>query len=189
VSDFKQIFFKIGIVLAIVASTIFVSCKNDIEKVNLLTSRSNMPAFSVYGFETAYSDSGRIMIELKAKEMSRYEGKNLKYDEYRYGLSVRFFDDLGSVSATLRCSYARFLIEKELWEIKSDVEIDNISRNEKINTELLYWDMTRELVYSDKFVRITTEDEILTGDGFESNQDFSEWKILKPAGVISIKDQ
>ncbi len=188
-SDFKQIFFKIGIVLAIVASTIFVSCKNDIEKVNLLTSRSNMPAFSVYGFETAYSDSGRIMIELKAKEMSRYEGKNLKYDEYRYGLSVRFFDDLGSVSATLRCSYARFLIEKELWEIKSDVEIDNISRNEKINTELLYWDMTRELVYSDKFVRITTEDEILTGDGFESNQDFSEWKILKPAGVISIKDQ
>jgi LPS export ABC transporter protein LptC len=189
VSDFKQIFFKIGIVLAIVASTIFVSCKNDIEKVNLLTSRSNMPAFSVYGFETAYSDSGRIMIELKAKEMSRYEGKNLKYDEYRYGLSVRFFDDLGSVSATLRCSYARFLIEKELWEIKSDVEIDNISRNEKINTELLYWDMTRELVYSDKFVRITTEDEILTGDGFESNQDFSEWKILKPAGVISIKDE
>ncbi len=188
-SDFKQIFFKIGIVLAIVASTIFVSCKNDIEKVNLLTSRSNMPAFSVYGFETAYSDSGRIMIELKAKEMSRYEGKNLKYDEYRYGLSVRFFDDLGSVSATLRCSYARFLIEKELWEIKSDVEIDNISRNEKINTELLYWDMTRELVYSDKFVRITTEDEILTGDGFESNQDFSEWKILKPAGVISIKDE
>ncbi len=188
-SDFKQIFFKIGIVLAIVASTIFVSCKNDIEKVNLLTSRSNMPAFSVYGFETAYSDSGRIMIELKAKEMSRYEGKNLKYDEYRYGLSVRFFDDLGSVSATLRCSYARFLIEKELWEIRSDVEIDNISRNEKINTELLYWDMTRELVYSDKFVRITTEDEILTGDGFESNQDFSEWKILKPAGVISIKDE
>lgn len=188
-SDLKQIFFKTGIVLAIVASTIFVSCKNDIEKVNLLTSRSNMPAFSVYGFETAYSDSGRIMIELKAKEMSRYEGKNLKYDEYRYGLSVRFFDDLGSVSATLRCSYARFLIEKELWEIKSDVEIDNISRNEKINTELLYWDMTRELVYSDKFVRITTEDEILTGDGFESNQDFSEWKILKPAGVISIKDE
>ena len=63
------------------------------------------------------------------------------------------------------------------------------SRNEKINTELMYWDMKKELVYSDKYVRITTEDEILTGDGFESNQDFSEWKILKPAGVISIKDE
>ncbi len=188
-SGFRKIFYKTGIVLAIVASTIFVSCKNDIEKVNLLTSRSNMPAFSVYGFETAYSDSGRVMIELKAKEMSRYDGQNLKYDEYRYGLNVSFFDGYGKVNATLRCSYARFLIEKELWEIKSDVEIDNISRNEKINTELLYWDMNRELVYSDKFVRITTEDEILTGDGFESNQDFSEWKILKPAGIISIKDE
>lgn len=188
-SGFRKIFFKINIVLAIAASTIFVSCKNDIEKVNLLTTRSNMPAFSVYGFETAYSDSGRVMVELKAKEMSRYEGKNIKYDEYRYGLSVRFFDEMGSVSSTLRCSYARFLIDKELWEIKSDVEICNISRNETINTELLYWDMTKELVYSDKYVRITTEDEILTGDGFESTQDFSEWKILKPAGIISIKDE
>ena len=188
-SDFRKIFYKTGIVLAIVASTIFVSCKNDIDKVNLLTTRSNLPTFSVYGFETVYSDSGRIMVELKSKELSRFEGKTMKYDEYRYGLNVRFFDGYGSVTATLRCSYARFLIEKELWEIKSDVEINNISRNEKINTEMLYWDMNRELVYSDKFVRITTEDEILTGEGFESNQDFSEWKILNPAGIISIKDE
>lgn len=188
-SDLNKIFLKTGIVLAIVASTIFVSCKNDIDKVNLLTTRTNMPTFSVFGFETTYSDSGRVLIELKAKELSRFEGKNIKYDEYRYGLNVKFFDDFGDVSATLKCSYARFLIEKELWEIKSDVEVDNISRNEKINTELLYWDMAREQVYSDKYVRITTEDEILTGEGFESNQDFSEWKILKPAGVISIKDE
>ena len=188
-SGLKEIFFKTGIVLAIAASTIFVSCKNDIDKVNLLTSRTIMPTFSVYGFETVYSDSGRVMVELKAQELSRYEGKNLKYDEYRYGLNVKFFDGYDSVTATLRCSYARFLIEKELWEIRTNVEVDNISRNEKINTELLYWDMKRELVYSDKFVRITTEDEILTGEGFESNQDFSEWKILKPAGVISLKDE
>lgn len=188
-SGLKKILIKINIVLAIIASAIFVSCKNDIDTVNLLTSRTNMPTFSVFGFETVYSDSGRVMVELKAKDMSRYEGKNLKYDEYRYGLNVRFFDLDGSVTATLKCSYARFLIDKELWEIKSDVEIDNISRGEKINTELLYWDMNKELVYSDKFVKITTEDEILTGDGFESNQDFSEWKILKPAGIISIKDE
>lgn len=185
----KEIIIKINIVLAISASAIFVSCKNDIDKVNTLTSRSNLPTFSVSGFESVYSDSGRIMIELKAQDLARYEGQNLKYDEYRYGLDVKFFNEDGSVSATLRCSYARFLIEKELWEIKSDVEVDNMNRGEKINTELLYWDMNKELVYSDKFVKITTEDEILTGDGFESNQDFSEWKILKPTGVISIKDE
>ena len=187
--NYKNIFYKTSIVLAIIASTIFVSCKNDIETVNLLTMRSNLPTFSVYGFETVYSDSGRMMVELKSKELSRFEGESMKYDEYRYGLNVRFFDDDGEVSATLRCSYARFLIDKELWELKSDVEINNISRNEKINTELLYWDMNKELVYSDKYVRITTEEEILTGDGFESNQDFSEWKILKPSGIISIKDE
>ncbi len=174
--------------LAIIASAIFVSCKNDIDRVNFLTTRSNLPTFSVSGFESVYSDSGRVMIILKAKDLARYEEKKLKYDEYKYGLFVEFYEG-GSISATLKCSYARFLIDKELWEIKSDVEVDNISRGEKINTELLYWDMNKELVYSDKFVKITTEEEILMGDGFESNQDFSEWKILKPTGVISIKDE
>lgn len=185
----KKIFLIINIVLAFLASTIFVSCKTDIDKVNMLTSRSNLPTFSVYGFETTYSDSGKVMIELKSKEMSRFEGKNTKYDEYRYGFNVRFYDENDSLASTLRCSYARFIIEKELWEIKTDVEIDNIKRKEKVNTELLYWDMNKELVYSDKFVKITTEEEILMGDGFESNQDFSEWKILKPTGIISIKDE
>ena len=49
--------------------------------------------------------------------------------------------------------------------------------------------MNREEVYSDKFVKITTADEILMGDGFVSSQDFNEWKIVKPTGVISIKDE
>lgn len=185
----KEIILKINIVLAIAASAIFVSCKNDIDRVNFLTSRNNLPTFSVSGFESVYSDSGRIMVELKAKDLARYEGQKLKYDEYRYGFNVRFFNEDGSVSATLKCSYARFLIEKELWEIKSDVEVNNLNNGEIINTELLYWDMTKELVYSDKFVKITRENEILTGEGFESNQDFSEWKILKPTGVINIKDE
>ena len=137
-SEQKKISFRISIVLAIIASAIFVSCKNDIDKVNLLTSRTNLPTFSVSNFETVYSDSGRIVIEMKSKDMARYEGAKLKYDEYKYGLSVKFYNADGTVSATLRCSYARFLIEKELWEIKSNVEVNNYNKDERINTELIY---------------------------------------------------
>lgn len=49
--------------------------------------------------------------------------------------------------------------------------------------------MKAERIYSDKFVRITTEDEILYGEGFESNQEFTNWKIIKPTGSIKIKDE
>jgi len=41
-------------------------------------------------------------------------------------------------------------------------------------------------IYTDKFVRITTATEILTGEGMEANQDFSSWVILKPRGTIAL---
>ena len=39
-----------------------------------------------------------------------------------------------------------------------------------------------------RFVKITTADEIIFGDGFESNQDFTKYKIFKIRGTISLKN-
>jgi precorrin-4 methylase len=93
------------------------------------------------------------------------------------------------VTGTLKCKYAKYLINEELWEAKNDVEVNNSAESEKINTHQLFWNMKKEMIYSDKFVRITTADEILFGEGFESNQEFSKWKIIKPTGSIRIKDE
>ncbi len=179
----------VNVVLVIFISATFVCCKNDIEKVNELTSTNNLPTFTVTDLETSVSDSGRIKVKIFAPELVRYEKGDIKYDEYPKGLNVEFYDSNMEVSGTLKCNYARYLIADEIWEAKSNVEVNNTEKEERINTELLYWDMKKEVIHSDKFVRITTADEILFGDGFESNQNFSKWKILKPTGQISIKDE
>lgn len=178
----------INIVL-VLTSAIFVSCKNDMQEVNQFSRQNTLPTFSITNFETTYSDSGNVMLIIKSPQLTRYERATEKYDEYPHGLNVKFMNSDGTTSATLKCSYARYYIEKELWEAKSDVEVISVEKGEKINTELMYWDMKRELVYSNKFVRITTPDEILSGEGFESSQDFTEWKILKPTGIINIDDE
>jgi hypothetical protein len=126
---------------------------------------------------------------MTAAELVRYNKPERNYDEYSKGLYIEFYNDFYEVEATLKCNYARYLIDKDLWEAKFDVDVSNLSTGEKLNTELLYWDMKKELIYSDKFVRITRPDEILFGEGFESTQDFLEWKILKPAGSKNIKDE
>jgi hypothetical protein len=56
------------------------------------------------------------------------------------------------------------------------------NKGERLNTEKLIWDQNRQLIYTDKFVRITTPSEVLTGEGMESTQDFSDWTIKTPRG-------
>lgn len=169
--------------------TFSISCTNDIEKVKLVTQETVLPTFSVNNLETNYSDSGIVKVKIMAPELVRYEKKNPPYDEYSKGFNVEFYNSNNQISATLSCRYAKYNINEEIWEAKSNVEVNNLSEHEKINTELLYWDMKQENIYSDKFVRITTAEEILFGEGFESKQDFSKWKIIKPTGSIQIKNE
>jgi hypothetical protein len=59
-----------------------------------------------------------------------------------------------------------------------------------LNAEELIWDQNKKKIYSDKFVKVTTEDEIMFGNGFESNEDFSEYKVKKLTGQLKIdKDE
>lgn len=172
-----------------IVSTIFLCCKNDIETINRITESNSLPSFVVTDLETSFSDSGRVKIKIYAPELVRYDKAEVQYDEYPKGINVEFFNAAMQITGTLKCNYAKYLINEEIWEAKSDVEVNNEADAEKINTEQLFWNMKNETIYSDKFVRITRTDEILFGEGFTSNQEFTKWKILRPTGSIKIKDE
>ena len=73
-------------------------------------------------------------------------------------------------------------------ELKGNVEV--LSQNgDKFNTELLFWHEKEKRIYSDKFIRIEQEDKILTGYGFESNQELTEYQIFNNTGIFTIKDE
>jgi hypothetical protein len=62
-------------------------------------------------------------------------------------------------------------------------------KNEILETELLYWDQDKGSVYTDRFVRITSEDQIVMGTGFESDQRFVNWKIRNVSASFYLKDE
>lgn len=178
-----------NIVLILLIGTMFISCKNDIETVNKITKINKLPTFEVDTFEIIYSDSGIVKVKIEAPKFIRYEKRIKNYDEYEKGINVSFFNQNKTPAATLTCNYARYFVDEELWEAKFNVEIINKVTNEKINTEQLFWNMKKELIYSEKFVKISRPNEILWGEGFESNQDFSKYRILKLAGTINVNDK
>ena len=73
-------------------------------------------------------------------------------------------------------------------ELKGHVVIKNV-QGDKFNTEQLFWDQNLQKVYSSKFIRIQKSDRIITGHGFESNQQMTIYTIHKTTGSIPIEDK
>ena len=52
----------------------------------------------------------------------------------------------------------------------------------------MFWDQNKEKIYSDRFIRIEQVDKVLTGYGFESNQQMTEYQIYNNTGIFTVED-
>ncbi len=165
---------------------LFSSCENDIEKVNLITQKEKLPLESASNAEIVYSDSARVKVKMTAPQLDRYSGDD-PYIELPKGMLLWFFDDSMKVKTKLSADYAIRHENKKIMEARKHVVVVN-ERGEKLETEHLTWDEKEQKIRTKDFVKITTATDVLMGDGLESNQDFTEYKILKPSGTFSQKD-
>jgi len=160
-----------------------ISCDNTLDS----------PKFEIYegpdniteNINAVYTDSALIKAKVKApiQEILR-NGDN----EYSKGMNINFFDEQEELENTLTCEYSIKNVKTGIWSIRGNVIINNIKKKEKLNTEELFWDASADRIWTKKFVRIETEDQILTGTGLESDQKFSEYEILKPSGFFEINE-
>ncbi|HIN39145.1 MAG TPA: LPS export ABC transporter periplasmic protein LptC, partial [Flavobacteriales bacterium] len=84
-------------------------------------------------------------------------------------------------------NYAISYEKKGTMEAKGNVVLIN-EIGEKLNTEYLIWNQKEAKIFSDKFVKITTKDEIIMGEGFESNESFTNFKIHHIKGTILVEN-
>jgi LPS export ABC transporter protein LptC len=184
----KTSFKKLGYILNSGALLFFAaflqSCDRKIDVIKNSDILS-LPTLTVKDFETVYTDSARLQLVLSSSLMERYTNKKPPYSEFKKGIKVLFYDGYKKPVALFTSKYARYLDDKRLWELRDSVIAIN-EKNERLETELLYWDQEKELVYTDRFVRITSEDEIVVGIGMESNPRFTKWWIKNVSATISI---
>jgi len=166
-----------------------LSCENDIEKINLITNTNDLPNHSAKNIKIVHTDSARLRLTLEAPELNGYTEIEKPYTEFPQGLKASFYNRSENLESVITAEYAIYFDETEIWEAKNNVVAKNVIENRKLETEQLFWDQKNELLYSEKFVKVTTEDEIIYGDGFESDQNFTKWKILKPKGTINLKEE
>ncbi|MDD3063327.1 MAG: LPS export ABC transporter periplasmic protein LptC [Massilibacteroides sp.] len=133
------------------------------------------------------SDSGVVRYRIIAKEWLVYDKASEPYWLFPKGGYVEKFDSLLNKDASIKADTAYYYYKKELWKLIGNVEVSNL-KGEHFETELLFWDQKKERVYSDKYIRIEQEDKIITGIGFESNQDMTKYDVFNSQGVFPVKE-
>lgn len=167
---------------------ILYSCENDIKEAESLINQKKTPTSTGKNVELIYSEKADVKIKILAPLSEEYQEGEDHYIEMSEGVKILFYDSLLEVTSTLTSNYAIQRVSSRIMEAKDDVVVVN-DKGEKLNTEHLVWMQDSSKIYSDVFVKITTNDEIIMGEGMEANQDFTKWKIHKIKGTINIKEE
>jgi LPS export ABC transporter protein LptC len=163
-----------------------LSCENKIPvipKSDFLT----LPTLTARGFKTVSTDSGRIQLIITSLLLEQYDKTDPPYVEFRTGIKVDIYNGKAKPVATVTSKYAK-CTNNNLWELRDSVVVVN-ENNEKLETEQLFWNQEKDKIYTDRFVKITNEDVVSQGIGFESDTHLSRRRIFKVTADIYPKDE
>ena len=183
----KGLSFRINVMWLLVSFVSFSlsSCKNEIATIKKISSSEELPSNIAEGFEMLISDSSVIRSKLQTPELIMHDKEKEPYTEFPKGLKLVKYDANMNVVSSITAQYAKQFTADERWEVKNNVIAINI-KGDTLKTEYLVWDTKKQRIYSDQFVKIIQKDQIFTGIGFESNQDFSSYNIKNLKGHIFV---
>jgi len=154
----------------VLLSVIMVSCENEISKVKTIVSTEEPPAITIEGVEMLASDSAVIRFKLQTPQLIYHKDEKDPYKEFPKGVTIVKYDAGMNVISSITAQYAK--------NFASAVNY----KGDTLKTEYLVWDTAKKKIYSDQFVKIIQKDQVFTGIGFESNQDFSSYHIKNLKG-------
>lgn len=175
------------VVLLLLAQGAAVGCKKREKVIFLPSDLLTIPDATGDSLEMLYTKNGRCEMVIHAAAMNAYSKVDKEYDEFPKGIFVQSYDSTGAPSTMIRAKYALYLRKKRLWDARHNVVAVN-EKGDSIQTERMFWDEEKKLIYSKENVRIRTADALLFGKGFESDERFNNWEIRYPKGVVTVRE-
>ena len=135
------------------------------------------------GLQLWYSDSAIVRLMVQADKVLEFENGDQEYPE---GIYVEFYGKDTVTTSTLEADKAYYSMEDDEYRAVGNVKLESLVKKQKLSTEELFWNRKDQQVYTEKFVIIETQEDVLHGEGLTAAQDFSSYRILKPTGDLSL---
>ena len=179
--------FYTGIVATFFAAMLF-SCEGNLEGVRAMEIPEDAPQAIGTGINLKYTDSGIVVATLKSEKMRDFSNKVFPYREFPNGLVVEFFDE-ENMKNTVTANYGIIYNETGIIDLQGDVVVVT-SDSTRLTAEQLYWDQTNNWVFTDEPNTIRFKNGAVNeGQGFDSNQEFSNFRSRSNVGVQIIEEE
>lgn len=178
--NFYSLCKKIVVASAIAGAAFLVSCTSDIETVKAISNFEGKPTETMDNFKMTYSEGGHYKMEVSAPIVQRYSLRNPIVSEFKQGINVVTYDQVGKRVASITAKYAIYHEDQQLWEARGNVVGKN-DKGETLYTEKLFWNQNTGRVSSNVFVKVVKADgSVSTGEGIDADQKFQNYNIKKP---------
>ena len=166
---------------------VLIACTNDPKKKKNFVSNKQQAIEQIKGAELLHTENGKIKVRIVANKIERFQNQQpgLIFSEK---MEVYFYNDSSELQSTLMANDASIDDDKKIMLAQNHVVLTS-NDDKKLETEELVWDEKQDKIYTDKKVKITTGKEVVYGEGFTSNPDFSQYSITKIHGTFDFETE
>ena len=179
--------YSIKILFILVIYMFIVGCNDELSTIDRPITESDLYIDRATDVEILYSDSAVVRMSIKAPLLLNYTTLSKERKEFPNGIEVDFFNESGQTTSEMNAKYATQYERENRIVIQDSVVVTSIN-NEMLETDELIWDEKNKQLYTDKWVKVTTPNEVIYGYGFSANQEFTQWTIRKVSGRFTVDD-
>ena len=169
---------------ALALAFVVYSCKgklSEAEKLDL----SVTPIQTLDSMFFVQSENGVLKLRVEAPRMESYELDTLTYDLFPKGIHVFAYAEDGTLETTIVAREARHdvqpnRINEERWSAYGKVVVTNIVKQEKMETDTLYWDSEKREIWTDCYIKLTAPSGYMQGVGMRSDEMARNAILLNP---------
>jgi len=143
------------------------------------------PLREIEDVDMLYTERQTVKTKLQAKKVLEFQNGDREFPE---GIYLEFYDETGALTSTLSANSAFYIKSEDKWRGRGKVEVKNMAKGEQLNTEELFWKPDRRRIFTEKFVTIKQQTEVLYGTGLDAAQDLSDYSITNPQGDFDVNE-
>ena len=166
--------------------TLFFSCKNNFSEVQKIGISENEPIGIAEDINLKYTDSGKIKAILLSPKMLDFSNRKFPYTEFTDGIHLELFDDQKH-KTTVIADYAIVYDKTELIDLQGNVVLSTHEKD-TLFAEQLFYDQVKEWLFTNQPVTFRTGTDIINGNGFDSDVNFTQAEVLEINGIITLDE-
>lgn len=181
--------YTLAFVFSLIALCVLVACKED--ETSIVAHKTNpnlVPTMVSNHVQTVISDSGITRYRITTPRWEMFEEAKEPHWIFPRGvIAEELMAPTFSVVTQLKCDSAYYDELKQLWSLNGNVSITN-GDGTIILTDQMYWNQLEHELYSDAFIHIERQSQIIEGYGYRSDESFKNYTLRQVKAIVPIDE-